>query len=114
MEYVQRKTTSLVKCLECKIYEECLKELGLFSLEEGRLRETLSLMTTSEEIVVRWGPASSPRQLAVGQEGMASSYTREASERVVIHWKRLPREVVGSLSLEVFKEKVDIVLRDMI
>ena len=39
---------------------------------------------------------------------------RKNSDRVVIHWNKLLREELKSPSLEVFKKRVDVALRDMV
>ena len=85
LEQVQRKATRFVKGLENTAYGERLKGLGLFGVGKRKLR----------------GARVALFQYLSGYAPPLLGYPP-------------PREVVESPSLDVFKNHLDVVLRDMI
>ncbi|XP_061486439.1 uncharacterized protein LOC133386720 [Rhineura floridana] len=118
LEQVQRRTTKMIRGLETKPYEERLKELGMFSLEKRRLSgDMIVLFKYMKGCHIEEGrdlflifPECRTRNNGLKlQEARFQLDIRKKflTVRAIRQWNQLPKEVMGSLTLEAFKRQLD-------
>ncbi|KAJ7415931.1 hypothetical protein WISP_75129 [Willisornis vidua] len=124
LEQVQWKTMKMMGRLEHLIYEERMKELGLFSLKEGRLRGDVInvckyLKGGCQEdgarlfsVVLRM--IRDNRQKLRHRKIHLSKRKNFFTVRVTKPWNRLLREVMESPFLGIFKSHLDTLLSNLL
>ncbi|KAK4811738.1 hypothetical protein QYF61_005306 [Mycteria americana] len=112
LECIQRRAMKLVKGLENKSYEQQLRDWGCLAWRKGGSGDLTAFYNYLKQV-------TSDRMRGNGLKLCQGRFRLDIrkfffTERVIKHWNRLPREVVESPSLEIFKRHVDMVLRDMV
>jgi len=121
LETIQQRTTKMIRGKEQLSCEERLRELGLFSLKKKRLRRDLINACKylkggcQKDGATLFSVVPSDRTRDNGRKLKQRKFQLNTRKnfftlRVMEPWNRLPREVVKSPSLDIFKTLLDKVM----
>jgi len=119
LEKIQRRATKLVHGFNKMSYEQRLEALGLYLLQQRRLRgdliETYKILTGKEKInsdqLFQKATTTELRGHSLKLYKTSSrleSRKHSFSQRIVDHWNKLPDDVVSTATISSFKKRLDI------
>ena len=119
LEKIQRRAAKLVHGLNKMSYEQRLEALGLYSLQQRRLRgdliETYKILTGKEKInsdqLFQKTTTTELRGHSLKLYKKSSRLELRKhffSQRIVDHWNKLPENVVSPATISSFKKRLDI------
>ena len=124
LECVQKRSMKMTRRLKHLLYEDRLRELGLFSLQEKAQRRPYRSLPVPERAYGKAGKglfkrACSNRTRGNGFKLEEGRFRLDIGKklftvRLVRHWNRLSSKVVDGPSLEAFKARLDGALSNLV